>query len=50
MRDEEAIDGAVEYDDLDPIIGLSAVTTSFSCGMLSGPKMLRGGWSKVARQ
>src|SRR5712671_2267386 len=28
----------------------SAVTISFNCGMLSGPKMLSGGWLSVTRQ
>src|SRR6266853_5183414 len=28
----------------------SAVTISFNCGMLSGPKTLSGGWFSVTRQ
>src|SRR5262245_56742501 len=28
----------------------SSVMISFNCGMVSGPKMLRGGWSNVTRQ
>ena len=28
----------------------SAVMISFTCGSISGPKMLSGGWSNVTRQ
>ena len=50
VRDEEALDGTVEYDDIDPIVGLDRRDDLIQLRMLSGPKMLRGGWSKMTRQ
>jgi hypothetical protein len=42
MRQEEALDGAAEDDDLSGSVS-SAVTIAFNSGIVSGPKIFKGG-------
>jgi hypothetical protein len=50
MRQEEALNGAVENNNLYVFVGSSAVTISFNSGIVSGPKIFKGGLSNVTRQ
>jgi len=46
MNQKETFNSTVKDHHVDPLVSFNAVMISFTCGSISGPKMLSGGWCK----
>jgi len=50
MNQKEPFNGTVKNHHLDLLVSFERRDDLVTCGSISGPKMLSGGWSNVTRQ